>query len=139
MSAPCSVAGCEFVWRDVGGHFAAPSGDGGWLVLVPRDAGFVPERMARTPRGVERTELFDRPLDAETAMALAESRITVSALTTRTAAWRVGASPPSDKQIELARKLRIVVPKGATKGQVSDLIDEAMFARVLREALRGAG
>ena len=129
----------DFVWRDVDGHYAAPSGDGGWLVLVPQGEGFVPERMARTPRGVERTALFDRPLDAETAMSLAESRITVSALTARAAAWRVGSAQPSDKQLELARKLRIVPTKGATKGQVSDLIDEAMFARVLREALRGAG
>lgn len=36
--------------------------------------------------------------------------------------WREEA--PSDKQIEFARKLGIEIPRGATKGEVSDLISK---------------
>lgn len=38
-------------------------------------------------------------------------------------AWR--RDPPTDRQIAYARDLGVVIPRGATKGTLSDLIDQA--------------
>lgn len=42
-------------------------------------------------------------------------------------AWR--RDPPTDRQLAYAESLGIIVPPGATKGQVSDMIESAKAAR----------
>lgn len=42
-------------------------------------------------------------------------------------AWR--RDPPTDRQLAYAQSLGIVVPEGATKGQVSDMIERAKAGR----------
>lgn len=136
-------AGSDYVWRTVDGYHMAPAGKNRWLTLRPVDDGFVPcsvdEEAGLTP-------LFDRALDVETAMGVAESRMEANALTAKGAHWRVRAEPPSVAQIQYARRLRVHVPidpyeamaAGFTKARVAELIDEKAFARALRAALREA-
>lgn len=74
-------------------------------------------------------ETLTRDHDPAAAIRWAEQWVTerhpdAMMLTNGNARWRSDA--PSDKQLGLARKLRIAVPEGATKGQVSALIDARM-------------
>lgn len=129
----------QFVWRTYGEHYGATAGSGQWIVLLPQGDGFVPHLVERMKAGSELRPLFDRALDVETAMSLAESRMEANALTTRAAPWRQMGVPATPAQLDLCRKFRIAVPKGATKGDVSTLIDDSMFTRALKEALAGRG
>jgi superfamily II DNA or RNA helicase len=47
----------------------------------------------------------------------------------KTASWRKGNAEPSDSQLQYAKRLRVQVPDGATKSEVSILIDTAVASR----------
>jgi superfamily II DNA or RNA helicase len=68
-------------------------------------------------------------LSLEMAMAWGEAAAedmgttaTGTALSTRSASWRRKKEPPSPGQIDAARYLDVVIPEGATKAEVSDLL-----------------
>lgn len=129
-------AASQYIWQSVDGHHMAPDGGGTWLTLIPKGVGYLPARIfqSNTRGGSPRVELlFDRPVEAETAMALAEATTSVNRLNSKEADWRLKETPASDKQIAFARVLKINVPHRATKGQVSSLIDEAMFRREIKK------
>lgn len=125
-----------YVWRTVGGYHMARAAAGGYLTLVEEGDGYVPARLTRDDRGPALERLFDRPLDMETAMSIAESMVGESPLTRRDAHWRQASAPPTPRQVELASRLGIAIPPGVSKVQLSELIDERMFVRQLRAAQR---
>jgi superfamily II DNA or RNA helicase len=124
-----------YLWREVEGRWMTSTGDGSYLTLWPQGAGYLPVRLTR-PSGegsrflkptVER--LFDRPVDAETARALAEDLVPKNRITDREATWRDGSA--SDAQRAFARKLGIKVLPGWTKGEVAAAIDQKLFVQTL--------
>lgn len=125
-------AGSDHLWRMISGLHMAPDGRGKWLMLIPRGVGYIPARLFQGDRRAGKKprveELFDRALEAETAIALAEGTTATDKLTSKTADWRKGIEPASEAQLKYARGLGVRVPPQATKGQVSDLIDEAVFS-----------
>lgn len=122
--------GSPYLWQQSADRWMAADGAGGYLTLWPEGDGYVPARVRR-PRGgrpsLER--LFDRPVDAPTARALAEMQVPKTPLTQREAAWRAGR--PSEKQLALARALRIAVAPRMTRGELSAAIDRKMFEQTL--------
>lgn len=105
-----------------------------WTAVIPDGDGYVPVviRQARGARpSVER--LFDRAVDAEMARGIAESKVEKSPLTDRNAGWRQKEEFPTEPQLKFARSLRVRIPPGATKVDVSGMIDEALFAKAARE------
>lgn len=56
------------------------------------------------------------------AMSHAEQSAGSNALTNRKSTWRKRNVPPTDAQLGFARSLRITVPEGTTKPQLSDMI-----------------
>lgn len=124
-----------FVWQSLpGGQWMAPTGSG-WVTLVPEGDGFIPLKVWMRG-GNDRNEtdgylpLMERPVDPATAMSVAGERIRNSQLTRQDARWR--SARASEKQIEAAGRWRITVPRGATRGEVSDLIDVAAFRAAMR-------
>lgn len=130
-------AGSDYIWKTVGGFHMAPAGKGLFLMLKPDGEEFIPCSMETAGAG-HLEPLFDRALDMETAMSVAESRMEASPLTLKNARWRTKPLPPSEAQITFAQRLRLVIPAGATRDQVSALIDEKTFERAVRNALREA-
>ena len=55
-------------------------------------------------------------------------------LTAKDAGWRTRPLPATEAQMRFASKLRIDVPSGATRAQVSELIDTQLFVRAARRA-----
>jgi superfamily II DNA or RNA helicase len=117
------------VWlRTDGGHWFAPAGKG-YVALYPDQAG---ERwaLAEFPPGRGNPRWSGAVPDLALAMALGEQRALAidraSARgfsgTSRTASWRSGKQPPSPAQLDLAARMRLDVPDGATKAEVADLI-----------------
>ena len=127
-------ASSPFIWREVGGRFMAPAGKDAWLTLEEVEGGFVPVWIEAIRDALPvAIRLFDRPVDAETAMALAEARIEQTQLTARSAGWRSRPEPATEGQHRAARYYRVALPMGCTKAAASDLIDRAAFARALTE------
>lgn len=119
-----------FHWRPLpGNRFMAPLNKG-WVTLIPEGDGFVPVLV--NPGNAGYLRLWDQPADVDMAMAIAESRIPKNALTRKDAGWR--RRPASEAQIEAAMRWRISVPKGASAGQVSDLIDLRAFESAMRKS-----
>lgn len=107
-----------------------------WAILRPEGDGLIPIKMSTRSSGVPVLEqLFDRAVDLEVAQGIAQDYAEPSPLTDRNASWRTSEAPATYAQIQFARRLGIMVPEGATKPQVSALIDEAL----LREQLTNAG
>ena len=130
-------AASPFIWRDTGGRFMAPAGKDAWLTLEEVEGGFVPVRIEAVRDSLPVvTRLFARPVDSETAMALAEARIEQNQLTARSAGWRSRPEPATEGQHRAARYYRVALPMGCTKAAASDLIDQAAFARALRDIQR---
>lgn len=125
-----------YIWHTVDGYHMASAGKGGWLALVEAPDGFVPYALRDgTPtEPASMQPLFDRAMEMEAAMSIAEGRIDMNALTARDAGWRQRAEPPTEAQVRYARRLRIPVPQGTTKAELSALIDERAFARAMRAA-----
>ena len=123
-------AQAEHVWRTVGADvYYAPAGRGRWLVIVPREDGYLPAVLEQDgPYDPTHGRwLHSEPVELDLAMAAAAARIETNALTQRTAHWR--ESPASPAQLEFAAKLRLRAPPRATKGLVSGMIDDAIFGR----------
>jgi superfamily II DNA or RNA helicase len=120
----------EAVWLTTdGGHWFAPAGKG-YVALYPDQAG---ERwaLAEFPPGRENPRWWPGAVpDLALAMALGEQRALAidraSARgfsgTSRAASWRSRKQPPSPAQLDLAGRMHLDVPDGATKAQVADLI-----------------
>lgn len=136
------LAGSSFVWNTSPNtnRYVAKAGENQWLTLLAEGDGYVPARVI-APRGEQPriVRLFNRPLDAEAAMEIAERSIEESPLTSRDAAWRRRDEPPTDGQLRFARRLGIRVPKTATKAQVAELIDSALFERAMQQLGRVVG
>jgi len=102
---------------------------------VPRGEGFVPVRVF-DPRGGNAgyEELFKRPVDADTAMLIAQGRIPTNRLTERGAEWRMRDEEPTEGQLKAAGWLRIALPAGTTKAQASELLDRGFFERAFKRS-----
>jgi ATP-dependent helicase IRC3 len=126
------------VWSESAGYWAAKAGKSSWLVLLPRGEGYVPH-LIEAPRGQtpQAQPLFDRPLEVDMAIGVAEGKVALTHLTDRAAEWRQRDEPPSDAQRAFARKLGIKV-KAQTKAQISEQIDAALFRQTL-DGLRRRG
>ncbi len=100
-----------------------------YLALLPEGDGYVPIKLESgrawliDPPVV--TRLFDRPLDLETAKNVAETMVPKGPLNDREAKWR--DLPPTDAQLAAARRDHIEVPRGATRGEISVLMDRLAF------------
>lgn len=130
----------DYLWRTVAGQHMSPTGGNGWLWLREDGDGFVPclLRETRGEDGKFMTKvrpLFDRALDMETAMGVAENRIDLTPLTGRDAGWRKRVEEPTDGQLRYARALRISIPAGVTKAELAGLIDERTFTLAVRRAM----
>lgn len=126
------LADSPFLWQALpGGQFMAPAGFAQWLTLLPDGDGFIPVRIHSEKNADPWVEpLLDRSVDADTAMALAESRIPVSALTNKDARWR--NAPASEAQLDAAVKWRITIPPRPRRGQMTDLINVAAFRAAMK-------
>ncbi|MFE9937366.1 DEAD/DEAH box helicase [Streptomyces hirsutus] len=75
-----------------------------------------------------------RPLPEALAWLEQQAKVLApSAFVTRQARWRSGT--PSPKQLGLCRRLGISVPRGASAGDVADLIDQDRVGRVLGQLI----
>ncbi len=75
-----------------------------------------------------------RPLPEALAWLEQQAKVLApGAFVAREARWRRGQ--PSDKQFGLCRRLGIKVPRGATSGDVADLIDQDRVGRVLGQLI----
>lgn len=128
--------GSPLLWSAADGCWAAKAGKSSWLVLFPRGDGYVPHLVeavkGQTPQ--VRT-LFDRPLEVDMAIGVAEGKVALTHLTDRNAEWRQCDGPPTDAQRGFARKLGIKV-KGQSKVALSEQIDAALFRQTLGELRR---
>lgn len=124
----------SYAWHTVGDRFMAPAGNGQWVTLIPSGDLYVPAKLMREGWESYLQPLFDRPLEADLAMSVAEAVVERNPLTAKTAGWRGRADPPTEKQLDIARRRRIPVPEGATKAQVSQLLDERFFLDALSRA-----
>lgn len=125
-----------YLWRTLDSHYVAPAGRGLWLTLREEGDGYRPYLLMSGTSGAHLSPLFDRALDIETAMGIAETRMDASPLTQKSAGWRQRDEAPSDAQIRYARSLRIRIPAGVTKAELSELIDERTFTRAIALAER---
>lgn len=73
---------------------------------------------------------------AETEAFGADSDTYLMSLSRRDASWRRKKEKPSEKQINYAKGLGLVVPEGALKRDVSDMIDRHLISRLLDKKLR---
>ena len=112
--------------RTKGGHWFIPAG-GGFVFLRPwpNGAGYSVGWFGRYD---DQPKLIQKVTDLGYAMARGESAAEEAdrmsgqfRSSMRDARWR-GELAPSNRQLETAAKMRIKVPRGATAGQVSDLI-----------------
>jgi superfamily II DNA or RNA helicase len=124
----------QYRWQPMpDGMTVAPRGKNAWLAIVPAGAEFVPWIVARLENNdFKASPLFSRPVDAETAMSLAEAKAPLDALTSKEAAWR--SAPASDQQREAARKWRLSLPARVTRGEASDALSLAMFKAAAKRA-----
>jgi len=108
----CGPDGYVFLW---------PNGEGNWDVCV-----------APLRRGValqfHRTDYRGMPMEAAMTWAEAEAEEVGAVLAQKSARWRKG--PATDAQLRMARQYGAVIPAGATKGDVSDLIGTAKAANI---------
>lgn len=126
------------VWSESDGYWAAKAGKSSWLVLMPRGDGYVPHLVeAVKGRSPDVRKLFDRPLEVDMAIGVAEGKVALTHLTDRNADWRLRDEPPSDAQRGFARRLGIKV-KNQSKAELSEQIDTALFRQTL-DGLRRQG
>lgn len=129
-----------FTWQSLGpGVHVASAGNRCWIALHATAAGTVPywvEQDAAT-WGYRREPLFDRPLDAEMALGLAEDqalkRGAAPHLVRRDAPWRQRASNerPTAAQINAAQRARIRLTGTESKHEIGVLLDEHFSRRAL--------
>lgn len=121
-----AVAKAAWLTAPWGYHLGLPEGSLGIVVDLLGQA------TVRFKARGEQPETLERFPDAEQAVRWAEHWLGVehadsARLVERGARWR--KDPPSERQLELARKLRILLPEGATRGHVSALIDQRLAKR----------
>jgi hypothetical protein len=106
---------------------------GAMFVFLVRDPGTRLYRMRRWTQadGVHPPkDDAARPLPEALAWLEQQAKVLApGAFVAREARWRGGK--PTDKQCGLARRLGLAVPRGATAGDVADLIDQDRVGRVL--------
>lgn len=110
--------------RTNGGHWFIPAG-GGFVFLRPWSEGYVVgwfDRHDSEPKLIQKvTDLGYAMARGEASAAEADRRSGMPRTSWRDARWRLQLAP-TERQLQTAAKLRIKVPRGATAGQVSDLI-----------------
>lgn len=129
------------IWQQQAAVFFAPAGQAeganSWVAVIAGAEGYTPYRLvaSREP-GMPPAlwPLFDRPLDVETAQAIAEEAVEKSALTSRKAAWRQREDQPSAAQLRFAARLGIRGAEQMSKAQVSEAIDGRLFMQTAKRA-----
>lgn len=123
FAKPVNLAGSSLAWVDTGGMLRLPLKDHGVIEVVSdaldrwearlwtKDAGY--QTLYRT---AEQRDLVDC-VEAH----VREHYSDVMGLVSKHAGWR--HQEPSEKQVDLCRKLGIAIPPGATKGEVSVALD----------------
>lgn len=125
----------ELTWQvSNGGRYVVSTGDGKYVACVPAGNGLYLPVEVTAERGKMATyrQLFDRPLDADTAMGIASSKVKRTTLTVRGEPWRDG--PPSEGQLKAARFFHVKNAKAMTKGELSDALSLAAFDKAYEEA-----
>jgi len=129
------ITDSEYTWQvSKGGRFMVSTGDDRYIACVPVEGGlFIPVEI-HAPRNAKARyrRLFDRPLDADTAMGIATSKIERSPLTVKGEAWR--AKPPSEGQLKAAKWYHIKNAKMMTCGELSDALSMAAFDQAYEAA-----
>lgn len=108
-----------------------------WAVVKREGDGYRPYWLVEPPGGqgaVTTRPIFGRAVDLEMALGIADDAVPKTRLTRKDADWRTRPLPPSEAQLRFASQLRIEVPRGATRAQVSELIDTQLFVRAARRA-----
>lgn len=129
-----------FLWRTVAGEHMAIAGDKRWIWLRKGEDGYLPVELREskdeeTGKWQARVKpLFDRALDIETAMGVAEERVHLNPLTARDAGWRQRSDEPTDGQLRYARALRVRIPAGVSKAELAGLIDDRIFTLAVKRA-----
>lgn len=119
----CGTAGYVFLWPTRSGE------SGTWDVyLAPLDDHGAPLKW-------QGTDYAGMPLGTAMAWAEAEAEELGAYLTRKGARWRKGK--PSDSQLNYARALGCVVPEGAAKGDLADLISKAKATRIFDQYAEG--
>jgi len=123
----------NFIWQQLpDGQWMARSSDG-WITLVEdAEGGFVPVRVWWKDGAAGHEELFGRAVDADTAMSIAEASIDRNVLTDRGAHWR--DLPPTPGQVQAAGRWRVQVTPEMTRGQLTNLLDVAVFRVAMKKA-----
>jgi len=116
-------------WVKTSFGYALSMGDGGHLGVIVGHLGASEVRMRGRDGYTESLGWHKYP---QVAIAMAEQWVRANRseqlkLLENTASWRGGA--PSEKQLNLLKSLGVRVPVGATKGDVSTLIDAHMAGR----------
>lgn len=121
-----------FIWQQLpDGQWMARS-SAGWITLVEAADGFVPVRVWWNKGVAGHEELFGRAVDADTAMSIAEASIDKNVLTDRGARWR--DLPPTPGQLQAAGRWRVQVTPEMTRGQLTNLLDVAVFRVAMKKA-----
>lgn len=125
------LLGCAPVaWQQARGHFFVGLANRQYIAVIQTSGGYLPIRMTEDDYAL----LYGYPVDAETAMNVAQREVPVTATTKRDARWRVLDVPATDAQYKAARAARVRLPDGCTKGQASGLIDVGFFLRALHHS-----
>lgn len=112
-------------WWHEGDLLVARGGERHWVVIAPKEEGFIPYRLEEV-RGALRP-LFDRPVDEETARGIAQSSAEANPLTDPNAQWRFRTDAPSEAQKDFAKSIGVVVTPEMTKADVSFQLDRYKF------------
>lgn len=120
-------------WQNVNGRPFVVAGQGTWYTVLRQDGGYIPIRLYTVPeRRPSIDRLFGRPVDMETALAIAQNLAPRQRLNERDAEWR--EAPATPKQRDFALQLGIPVEDGWNRGDVSAAIDQKLFARTMVQA-----
>lgn len=128
----------RFRWLNEDGLYVLPAGEAGCIAVFPEGE----ERFAVwvLPKGAEPWPLVDRPVWLELAQGVAEDYVRrVGQLWAARSDRRWRLLPPQPAQLEAARRWRIPLEEGLTRGEISDRITLAIakaYRRRLREVVR---
>jgi hypothetical protein len=135
-----------YVWREVAdprngvdGVRMAPAGRNTWVVMEHDEYGYHPSLLAYPGFGSQPTlsPLAGRPLsDLGYAMAMAEQAAAPftedAGFHVRRGGWRDRQEPPTGRQLEAARRLRLDPGLYPTKSALSEALDVHYFLRAYR-------
>lgn len=119
----------KYTWiQTASGIWTLPYAGKSAVLLVPQGDGYLPVHVVDG----RREPLHDRPLPIEWAQGVAEGKVREvtqgkTTLVRKNAGWR--DLPPTEKQLELLKKMRIGVWPGITRGEAADAINRVIWEK----------